>query len=710
MPALAPDQAVSGLDQALQEDFDRKQEEMQRVAKDCVVVVDNVPKTGVEKYQLLVSRLTPRFETAGRLRRDDDDKPLVEFVQGDDGSSLGYAIAEYITPEEARKALGFLHNSYFDRNHQAWACTASDFERLQQMPEEFVPPEAPPIAAADRPNFKNWLLDGRGRDQFMIRHQDETSIFWHDHIVKPQLDFARVKWTEAAAFWSPRGTYVATFHSRGVKLWGRIPSEQEGETEYGLIMRFEHQSVTMLDFSPCENYLITFNGTEPERDDKRSPRALVVWDILTGRRKRGFMAPPRSILGPDGSIPWPIFQWSHDDKFFARLNENAISVYQTPDMGLVDKKSIKLPHVRGFAWSPKDNIMAYWTPEVNDSPARVSLIELPSKREIRQKALFSVSTIVLHWQQEGKFLCCKVDRLTKSRKGQFTNFELFRVKAKDIPIEVLEYKEKDIINAFAWEPNGNRFGVIHGHSDIPGQMDVSFFTMEGLSGELKKLFTLERRTANQLYWSPKGRFILLAAVCTQNGNLEWYDINDAQNKENPEPVGSNEHFQCNDVKWDPSGRFVTTSVTCWRSSNDNGYVIWTMYGKELCRVNVDQLYQFAWRPRPPSLLSPKQEREVKKTLKTRRERYEREDKDLRDSVSSGKAARRKEQRDAFYAFQDAAKRIIEEEAEKRARLFSSYATAQDETETIVEIVETIVSSKTEIDWNKKLLTSDDERD
>lgn len=520
-----------------------------------------------------------------------------------------------------------------------------------------------------------------------------------------------MKWTESAAVWSPMGTYVATFHPRGVKLWGRLPKQsKDSDVEWALIMRFEHNSVTMVDFSPCENYLITFNGTEPERDDKRNPRALVVWDILTGRRKRGFLGPPRSILGPDGTIPWPIFNWSHDDKFFARLNENAIAVYQTPDMGLVDKKSIKLQNVQSFSWSPTDNIMAYWTPEVNDSPARVSLIELPSKKEIRQKALFSVSSIVLHWQQEGKLLCCKVDRLTKSRKGQFTNFELFRVKAKDIPVEVLEYKEKDLVNAFAWEPQGHRFAVIHGYSDIPGKIDVSFFTMEGVSGELKQMFRLEKKNANQLHWSPKGRFILLAAVSTQNGSLEWYDINDAAEKDNPEPIGSDEHFSCNDVQWDPSGRFVTTAVTCWRSSSDNGYVIWTMYGKELCRVSVDQLYQFAWRPRPPSLLSAKQQREVKKTLKIRRELYEREDKDLKDTVSSGKAARLKEQRDEFYAFQEAAKARREEEAEKRAAAIACYATQGDETETITEIVETVVSVKTEIDWSKKLLTSEDERD
>lgn len=519
-------------------------------------------------------------------------------------------------------------------------------------------------------------------------------------------------WTEAAAIWSPRGTYLASFHPRGIKLWGRVePEDPEGDVEWVFVMRFEHNNVTLIDFSPCENYLVTFNGTEPERDDKRNPRALVVWDILTGKKKRGFIGPPRSMIGPDGSIPWPIFQWSFDDKYFARVIENAISVYQTPDMGLVDKKSIKVPNIQQFAWSPTDTIMAYWTPEMKDSPARVTLIELPSRKEIRQKALFSVSTIVLHWQQEGKFLCCKVDRLTKSRKGQFSNFELFRVKAKDIPVEVLEYKEKDVVHAFGWEPQGCRFAVIHGYSDSPGKTDVSFFTMEGIQGKLKTLFKLENKTVNEIRWSPKGRFVLLAAMGTRSGTLEWYDVNDAVARNEAEPIGSNEHFQCNDVQWDPSGRFVTTSVTYWRNITENAYAIWSMYGKELCRVNVDQLYQFSWRPRPPSLLSARQEKEVKKKLKEKRERYERQDKDLRDSVSSGKAARRKEQRDAFYLLQKNGNERVADEREKRKLAMSVYQVEiEGELESITEVVETVLSSKTEIDRTRKLLTSEDERD
>lgn len=487
-------------------------------------------------------------------------------------------------------------------------------------------------------------------------------------------------------------------------------------------MRFEHSNVVQVAFSPCETYLVTFNATDPERDDKRNPRALVIWDVLTGKRKRSFCGPPRHMLAPDGQIPWPIFHWSHDDKYFARLQELpsasgsstvGISIFETPGMGMLDKKSFRAPagNIIDFAWSPTSNVLAYTTPEEGDSPARVSLLEIPSRKELRQKALFSVSGIKLFWHPDGTFLCCQVDRLTKSRKGRFTNFELFRVQAKDIPVEVQDFKEKDVVTEFRWEPSGHRFSVIHGFVDQPGRFDVSFFDMHGASGQLKHLFTLPKKACNQVHWSPKGRFVLLAALGSQSGNLEFLDVNECDKNGGGGVIGSDEHFLCSDVQWDPSGRFVATAVTCWRNRNDNGFIIWTLYGKELFRSNLDMLYQFVWRPRPPSLLSPAEEKAARKKMKSLREKYEREDKDLKDSVSSGQAARRKEMRDAYRSFmEEACMRVDDENDQRRDVLGRRAERPEDGYETIVETVETIVSIRNEIDWQTKLLTDEDQRD
>lgn len=185
MPALGPG-AVGPTEASLEEDFTWKKEEMRRVAQDCFIIVDNIPKAGADKYNKLVGFVTNKFEKAGRVRKSESGEPRVNVVKDEQGGSTGFATVEYISPEEAQKALHFLHNVNLDRTHRMWACTLTNLKKLQDIPDTFKPPQALPVTS-NRPNYKSWLLDDRGRDQFLIRHEDETSIFWHDHVVKPQL-------------------------------------------------------------------------------------------------------------------------------------------------------------------------------------------------------------------------------------------------------------------------------------------------------------------------------------------------------------------------------------------------------------------------------------------------------------------------------------------------------------------------------------------
>ena len=62
-------------------------------------------------------------------------------------------------------------------------------------------------------------------------------------------------------------------------------------------------------------------------------------------------------------------------------------------MVLLDKRSLKLDSVQDFEWSPKDDILcAYQSEQAGGNlPARISLIKLPERTELRQKNLFSVS-------------------------------------------------------------------------------------------------------------------------------------------------------------------------------------------------------------------------------------------------------------------------------------------------------------------------------
>lgn len=51
-------------------------------------------------------------------------------------------------------------------------------------------------------------------------------------------------WTETYVEWSPHGTYLATFHQKGIAVWGGF--------DFRRLQRFNHPGVQLIDFSPCE--------------------------------------------------------------------------------------------------------------------------------------------------------------------------------------------------------------------------------------------------------------------------------------------------------------------------------------------------------------------------------------------------------------------------------------------------------------------------
>jgi len=205
------------------------------------------------------------------------------------------------------------------------------------------------------------------------------------------------------------------------------------------LSRFAHEGVSFIDFSPCEKYITTLSQPLVLLNDSN---AIIIWDVRTQTKKRSFHADPQQQL------IWPIFKWTYDDKYFARIHQDQLSIYETPSFGLLDKKSLKLSGIRNFTWSPTQNILAYWVAEDQNVPARVTLLEIPSRNELRAKNLFNVADCKMHWQKCGDYLCVKVDRYTKAKKekneskysGMYFNFEVFHMKEKQIPVDSVEIK------------------------------------------------------------------------------------------------------------------------------------------------------------------------------------------------------------------------------------------------------------------------------
>lgn len=382
---------------------------------------------------------------------------------------------------------------------------------------------------------------------------------------------------------------------------------------------------------------------------------IIIWDIRTGQEKRSFLS--------DGIITMSMFRWSYDDHYVARMGDNAIHVYETPSFYLLDMKSIKIPGIRSFSWSPTNNIIAFWVAEETDVPAKVTIMEIPKKREVRNKNLFNVADCKIHWQKSGDYLCVKVDRFTKSRKdkkdadvkflGMSYNFEIFHMREKDIPVDSVEIKE--LILAFAWEPVGTKFAIIHGESS---NANVSFYEVK--KGQKPMLIKkLEKKMCSHLFWSPRGQFIVLANLTM--GTFEFVDTNN-----DFVVMNSGDHFRASDVEWDPTGRYCVTGVSSWKVKEDNGYYIWTFQGKISKRIMLKNFVQFLWRPRPLTLLTEQQQKECKRNIKKYYPQFENKDRVRMSRASKELTEKRGQLRDTFNEYRN--KKIAEWKEQKSRRL------------------------------------------
>jgi translation initiation factor 3 subunit B len=513
---------------------------------------------------------------------------------------LRFAFVEYQTPEQAQNATKQLNGSQLDKKHTLAVNKLTDIEkygREGKIDENYHPPEITPFT--EKPHLRSWLGDPNARDQFVVFRGDNVGVYWNNKRDNPEQVVDRKHWTQLFVSWSPQGTYLASIHQQGVQLWGGPGFER--------IRQFPHPFVSLIEFSPNENYLTTWSN-QPITIQEGNPgplgldeegKHIVIWNIKTGKPIRSFhafdLAPPAPADGnappAKSKVQWPAFKWSADEKYVARMKpEDSISIYELPSMRLLDKTSVKIEKIVDFEWSPAttqregvktyEQLLCFWTPEIGSNPAKVGLMSIPSKEIVRSRNLFNVNDAKLHWQSDGKFLCVKVDRHSKSKKSNSTNLEIFRIREKGVPVEVVESLRDTVIN-FAWEPKGDRFVLITAGEAVAGsnvlaKTAVHFFAPEKVKGPtpggFKNIRVFDKKNSNGIYWSPKGRFVVVATVSVQqHSDIDFYDLDyegdkpesDANLAANLMLMNSEDHYGITDVEWDPTGRFVVTSASVW---------------------------------------------------------------------------------------------------------------------------------------------------
>ncbi|QLQ81733.1 hypothetical protein HG537_0F04940 [Torulaspora globosa] len=621
---------------------------------DQYIVVSGAPVIPESKVPVLKKALTGLFSKAGKVI--DMEFPIDEETK----KNKGFAFVECASATDADRIIKAFHTKRLDLKHRLYLYTVRDVEKYNSdsFDVEFKEPDMPGFVPSSA--LKSWLLDEQIRDQYVVQKDDLTTVFWNstledaDNVVE-----SRDNWSNNYVRFSPKGTYLFSYHDQGVVAWGG--------PHFDRLRRFYHPNVRTSSVSPNEKYLVTFSA-DPilcKDADKDSPfskknegHQLCIWEIATGLLMTTFPVVKSPFLH------WPLVRWSFDDRYCARMVGDTLVVHDSNNgFAPMDNKALKVPGIRDFSFAPsgvklypfRQNdepsvLLAYWTPETNNMSCKGTVVEVSRGRVLKTVNLVQVSDVSLHWQNQAEFLCFNVERHTKTGKTLFSNLEICKLTEKDIPVEKIEFK--DCVKAFEWEPNGNRFVAIadrdigDDNPAIPRHV-ISFFAPEVKEKEKgkpvpgvkkwKKVKEIADKFSNTVSWSPAGRFVVIATLVKPNvrkSDFLFFDmdfageknINDAKDVQaSLKDVAKPTFMSATDMNWDPSGRFLCAWSSALKHKMENGFKIYNVAGALLKEDTIANFKNFAWRPRPESLLTNAEKKKVRKNLREWSAQFEEQD-------------------------------------------------------------------------------------
>ncbi|GMT14482.1 hypothetical protein PFISCL1PPCAC_5779, partial [Pristionchus fissidentatus] len=625
-----------------------KQQPFIREYENNAILVFGLPAVGPERLGKLKNVLKKIFDNVNSGNN-------FEVPVDDAGATRGVCFVEWPDRATAEYACNVLDGYKLDKNHTFQTILYSNTKQISKPDESWENPEPQPYQ--DIGDAWSWMHNSRCRDQFAIQYEKNgcqtVSVMWNIKGHDPEVagDAERPSWTESVFRWSPHGSFLTTIHSRGIVMWGG-----EKFTRY---RRFTHDNVQFIDFSPNENFLVTYapsGGRWGEDED-----CLRIWNVFTGEQLKGFSL--YALTNRDQLPCWPFFCWSHDERYFAcakapekdRLEKekkvNGISIYDSATMDLLGRRSIIIDNLKSFSWNPARNILAYYSEGDENTPAEFGLLEVPSGQKLRTARIYNVAEAQMWWQESGMRLAIHTQRFQKKATkengdvkyigGTTSHIEIFDLSdKKDVSQMNIPLKEPFV--SLGWEPHGDKLCVLTGNAAKCQPLVYRMDPTKHAPVPMSKLDPVPQ--LNAVEWAPAGGWLAVLARLSTGGNIVFVDASGAEAKRS----NVAEHPGFNKGYWDPTGRyFVTCCTQGGRAGADLGYRIYTFQGRELVRKNLERLLQFKWRPRPPVKLPEQKLKEIKKNLKTTSVKFDREDNDEKVKASQEVIDKRRKIMSAF---------------------------------------------------------------
>ena len=254
MPATELDQDIDF------SDLEKKYSIQLNTKVESVVVISNLPIVTSEKEEKLINVIKKIFKGIGTINEGGVWMPKDEAS----GKSKGYLFMEFQTPAMAANAVKSGDGHRLDKSHVLAVNFFEDIDKYAGLDENYVEPTFEEYKPSE--NLKTWLEDDQARDHFVLLKAETVGIYYNNKTKPPELVHKRDNWTDTYVSFSPHGLYLATVHKQGVALWG-------GKS-WNKICRFAHPNIKLFDFSPNDQYLVTYSS-EPFTKEGMEPQVRI---------------------------------------------------------------------------------------------------------------------------------------------------------------------------------------------------------------------------------------------------------------------------------------------------------------------------------------------------------------------------------------------------------------------------------------------------
>ncbi|KAG5503872.1 hypothetical protein JIQ42_07390 [Leishmania sp. Namibia] len=560
---------------------------------------------------------------------------------------LSGAILSCVTEAQAEAALAKLNRFPFTKSAVLTTYRWSSLEEARVDDGPYVPP---PMAddgdeEEEAELVHNMAEDPEARPQFLIKSGMSFDCDWYwFNWEKNEPDLYRrrkiskddplCRWSEVdrdnkklssgmvcsalpvarpLPVWSTYGSMVISQHEKGLRVWA------------GRSMRL-HFEITMdinaFMVSPCEKYIIV-----------QTPKDISIINLRTAKKIRTI-----GNLDLHSDDLWPVMRFSADDSLVVvcktgyrpmdstEVPDGHLNIYVSETMKLLkgvgsSGHSFAIPGLYKAEWNPVVGTQMAYICELGPNQgwkAVVADMVVNEDGEVEQRVLnernFLVATrLDMLWHPAGTFLCVRV-----AAKGP-TEYFLFHVAERNVPITRLSIKRGYIPTRFAWQTGGDKFAVLLKRDGVGaglGETGVLQIFMIGKQGP--KVLHEVATSATHLFWAPHGG--RLAAANFDKSLLHFFVLHDNNTITDKNKLSGISATNC---EWDPTGRYFAVWVSSiHEQALTPQYRIFDYTGNELFKKAIKPLSHFAWRPMPPTLLTPGDMKKARDMLKTLMRDYE----------------------------------------------------------------------------------------